>query len=163
MHIASRPFVYWENGLSLVKRMNHIFGTNPLVEVFGTDIAEAKSFFLEGSAVSVCCIRDFGSLVVADVGIERRDEHQGVIQQFLDTWVVGLDTRDTVDVEGYGSIPEELCALQEVSSHDGLEDVEFEVPLHPADCDRCVVADDLSGDHRHSFALRRIDLTGHDG
>lgn len=111
MHIASRPFVYWENGQSLVKRMNHIFGTNPLVEVFGTDIAEAKSFFLEGSTVAVCCIRDFGSLVVADVGIERRDEHQGVIQQFLDTWVVGLDTRYAVDVEGYGSITEELCAL----------------------------------------------------
>ena len=100
MHIASRPFVYWENVQSLVKRMNHIFGTNPLVEVFGTDIAEAKGFFLEGSTVAVCSVCDLSSLVVADVGIQSRDEHQGVIEELLDTWVVRLDTGDAVDIEG---------------------------------------------------------------
>ena len=142
--------------------MNHIFGTNPLVEVFFADIAKAKGFFLEGSTVAVCSVCDLSSLVVADVGIQSRDEHQGVIEELLDTWVVGLDTRYAVDIEGYCSITEELCALQEVSCHDRLEDIQLEVALHTADSDSSIVPDDLSADHRHRFALGRIDLTWHD-
>ena len=64
----------------LVKGVNHVFWTHPLVEVFCANIAEAQSFFLEGSTIAVCGIGDFGSLVVTDVGIESRYEHQGVVE-----------------------------------------------------------------------------------
>ena len=80
--------------------MNHILWAYPLVEFFSSHVAEAKSFFLERRAVAVCSVCDLSSLVVADVRIERSDEHQGVIQELLDTWVVRLDTGDAVDIEG---------------------------------------------------------------
>ena len=109
------------------------------------------------------CISDLSGLVVADVRIQRRHEHQGLIEQLLDAGVVRLDTRDAVDVEGDGCIPEQLGALEEVGRHDGLKNVELEVALHACHRDRRVIPYDLGADHRHSLSLRGVDLTGHDG
>lgn len=103
--------------------MYHVLGAYPLVEVLSGDVAEAQRLFLERRAVAVRCIGDLSGLVVADVRIQRRHEHQGLIEQFLDAGVVRLDTRDAVDVEGDSCIPEQLGALEEVSRHDGLEEI----------------------------------------
>ena len=52
----------------------------------------------------MCSVSDLSGLVVAYVRIERSDEHQGVIQELLDTRVVRLDTGDAVDIEGDSSV-----------------------------------------------------------
>ena len=53
--------------------------------------------------------------------------------------------------------------MEEVSSHDGFEDVQLEVSLHTAYGDRYIVARYLSADHGEGFALGGVDLTWHDG
>ena len=110
--------------------MYHVLGAHPLVEVLSGDVAETQRLFLERRAVAVRGVGDLSGLVVADVRIQRRHEHQGLIEQLLDAGVIRLDTRDAVNVEGDGCIPEQLGALEEVGRHDGLEDVELEVALH---------------------------------
>jgi hypothetical protein len=53
-----------------------------------------------------------------------------------------------------------LC--KKVVDHHRLEHVEFKMAIGAADVDRHVVAEHLGCDHRHGFALCRIDLARHD-
>ena len=57
---------------------------------------------------------------------------------------------------------EERDRVEQVAGHERHEDVQLEVTLHPADGDRRVVADHLSGDLRDDLGDDRVDLPGHD-
>ena len=53
--------------------------------------------------------------------------------------------------------------MKHVSNDERFEDIELEVSTHSTDTHCCVVADDLSAHHGHSFALRWVYFAGHDG
>ena len=105
---------------------------------------------------------DRGGVVVADVRVERGDQHQRRAHQLVDATVVGLDSDDAVVGEGDRGVAEQLDALQVVEGHDGLEHVELEVAVGAADGDRDRVAHDLGADHGEGLGLGRVDLAGHD-
>lgn len=53
--------------------------------------------------------------------------------------------------------------MEQVTNHDRLEDVQFEVTLRTGECASGVVAKHLTTQHCHRLALSRVDLAGHDG
>ena len=107
-------------------------------------------------------LRDLRRLVVTDVRIERGDQHERLAQQLVDARAVGLDSDRTVVVEAARCVGEKARGLQETVDEERLEDVQLEVPRSTADVDGHVVSEHRATDHRHGFALRRVDLPRHD-
>ena len=62
----------------------HLVYLNPLVELFAGEEAERQSGLLEIGAVLVGLLGDLGRLVVADVRVERRDEHERLLRIHVD-------------------------------------------------------------------------------
>ena len=62
----------------------HVLGADPLLELVLGEVAEGDGLLLERGAVPVRRLGDLGRLVVADVGVERRHQHQGLVQQPAD-------------------------------------------------------------------------------
>src|SRR5882724_1828228 len=75
----------------------------------------------------------------------------------------GLEPYGAFIVEGYTTVANKPGAMEEVVDHYRFEYVELEMAGSTTDIDGHVVAHHLRGDHRKRFALRGIDLAGHDG
>src|SRR5882672_10452867 len=92
---------------------DHGLRPDPLVELLRCHIAERERRLLQGRAFLVRLLRDLRRLVVADVRVERGDEHERVPQQLLDALAPGLDAGRAVLVEPRGAVGQEPHALQE--------------------------------------------------
>ena len=57
-----------------------------------------ESRLSESDALLVGILSDEGSLVVANVGVEGRHEHEGLVHDALDLVAVGLHASNTVQV-----------------------------------------------------------------
>src|SRR5690348_10144423 len=76
--------------------VNHIFGAYQLVELCSRDMAALDGFFLERGAVFMRGLGDFCSRVVANLGRESRNQHEGAFQRHLYVVTPGLDADDAV-------------------------------------------------------------------
>ena len=106
--------------------------------------------------------RDLRRVLVADVRIERGDEHQRLVDVARGCARVGLDAARAALVERAEAVGQELDRLEHVVQDDRLVDVELEVALRAGEGHGGVVAEHLHGDHRQRLALRRVDLARHD-
>ena len=52
--------------------------------------------------------------------------------------------------------------MQDIPTNERLENIEFEVPIHPANSHCSVVAHNLNTEHNDRLALSGINLSGHD-
>ena len=107
-------------------------------------------------------LRDLGGLVIAEVGSERRDQHQRACHQLGDARAIRLDTARAVAFKAACAVAEQPHALQEVVDQHRLVDIEFEIARGASEIDGHIVAEHLTADHGQRFALRRVDLAGHD-
>ena len=105
---------------------------------------------------------DLGGEVVAVLFLERRDQHQRVLEAALDIVEPRLDADDTVLGEGDRGIGEQADGLQEIVGHHRVEDVELEMALAASEGDGGIVAEDVRADLGQRFALSRVHLAGHD-
>ena len=105
---------------------------------------------------------DLRRLVVADVRVERGDQHERLAQLLVDPRAVGLDAGGAVVVEAAAGVGEQPRRLQEAVDDERLVDVQLEVAAGAAEVHRHVVAEHLAADHGHRLALRRVDLARHD-
>ena len=96
--------------------------------------ASAAAF--ERRALAVRLLRDLGRLVVADVRVERRDQHQRALEQLGDALAVGLDAARAVRVEARAAVGQQAHALQDVVDDERLVDVELEVARTRRRCRR---------------------------
>src|SRR3546814_10127878 len=87
---------------------------------------------------------------------------RSAVDQFGDERLGRLDPFDAAGRETVHSGSKQVDRAQHIGGDQRLEDVEFEMPLHPADGNRLMIADHLRRDHRQHFALRRVNLAGHD-
>ncbi len=62
--------------LLLLRRADHLAGVNRLVEFFPTEQAKIQRFFPQGRAVGMGRLGDLRGVVVADVAVQRRNEHE---------------------------------------------------------------------------------------
>ena len=106
---------------------------------------------------------DLGRLVIADMGVEGRHQHQGAGEQIVDPGLVRGDADGAVVVEALHAVRQQPHALQDVVGDHGPEHVELEVAAGTADVDGHIVAHHLGAQHGEGLALGRVDLAGHDG
>uniref|UniRef100_A0A6B0VA16 Uncharacterized protein n=1 Tax=Ixodes ricinus TaxID=34613 RepID=A0A6B0VA16_IXORI len=140
----------------------HVLGAHPLVEVLRLEEAQLDGALLERGAFLVRRLGNLGRLVVADVRVQRRHQHERLVEQLGDAFPVGHDADDAVVGEGDAGVREEAYRAQDVGHHEGLEDVELKVAVAAAHCHRHMVAHHLGRHHGHRLALRRVHFAGHD-
>ena len=102
----------------------------------------ATAASLQRGLVLVGVLGDLGGVVVADVRVERGDEHQRVVRRARRSAPRSASTPSIANsrkrVAGVG---EQVDRVQEVEDHHRLEHVELEVALRAGDADGGVVAD----------------------
>ena len=118
--------------------------------------------FPQAGAVLVRLLGDLRRLVVADMRIQRRHQHQRAAHQLGNALAIGLDADGAVFVEAGHAVRQQPHALQEVVRNHRPEHIELEVAGSAADVDRHVVAEHLAAQHGDGFALGRVDLARHD-
>ena len=110
----------------------------------------------------MCVLGDLGGVVVADVRVECRDEHERVVQVLVNARAVKLYPFDAEFDEAAAGVLQQPDGVEQVVNHHGVEDVQLEVPLRACEAYRRVVTQDLHGDHRQRLRLRGVDLARHD-
>src|SRR5258708_40037665 len=80
----------------------HPLGPHPLLELLGRDVAQRERRLLEGGSFLVRLLRDLRGLVVADVRVERGDEHEGILQELGDALAPRRDARGAMIAEAPG-------------------------------------------------------------
>ena len=126
-------------------------------------MAQGKRGLAQAGAVVVGLAGDLGCLVVADVGIEGGDQHQGLLQQPGDAFAVRFQAHGAVVVEAGHAVGQQARALHEGMGDQRAEDVQFEIPRSATEVDGHVIAEDLAAGHGQGLALGRVDLARHDG
>lgn len=141
----------------------HIGWNNPFSELFLIEIAEIDSLLHEGGAVLVGGLGDMSSSIVANVRVQGSDEHQALVEEFINSTSVSFDASNAVKVEGFTGITKESCRVENIANDEWLEDIKFEMSAHSSNADSSVVTDDLGADHSNSFTLSGVNLARHDG
>ena len=134
-----------------------------LVEFLGGEEAEGDACLLEADVLVERLVRGLRRVLVTDVRVQRRDEHERAMEVLVHLLAVCRDPCDAAVVERLEGVREEARGLEEVKDHDGHEDVQLEIALRGGKANGGIVAHDLYGDHRDGLALRRVDLARHDG
>jgi hypothetical protein len=105
-------FLFPESGEILHSRSDHFLGLDPLVKVLSLNQAQCQGGFLEGSALGVSLLGDFRRVVVANVRIERSNQHQALLHQLVDAGGVRLDADDAMVSEGLDSLGQKLARVK---------------------------------------------------
>ncbi len=105
---------------------------------------------------------DFGRSVVADMRIQRSDQHKTALEMFCHACRVGLEAGDAVGIEVATAVGQKPNRLEQVVDDHRLEHVELQMTLARCEADGHVVAHHLAGEHGQRFALGRVDLARHD-
>ena len=71
-----------------------------LVKLFFTQKAQCHTRLFQRNIFFKCLFGGFGGVFVADVGVERRNQHQGVVQIAVHLFLVGTNAHNAVIVEG---------------------------------------------------------------
>lgn len=149
--------------LFLLLGSKHELGTDGLVEVLLAQSLELHSTLLEGETLLVSVLGDLGGHVVANDGVKAGDKHERLVEESIDSLLVGLKTLNQVLLERAHTVAQQTGAVEEVADHDGLEDVQLEVTLRTSEGDSGLVTEDLAAEHGQRLALSGVDLAGHDG
>ena len=119
--------------------------------------------FLEADVLVERLVCRFCRVFVADVGVQRGDEHERIVEVEVHLFFVRRNARRAVGVERHDRFGKEAHRLQKIIRDNRHKYVEFEIALTRADTDGDIVSHHLHRNHRHRFALRRIDFSRHNG
>src|SRR3954468_5462607 len=139
-------------------RMRHLFRLVILVKRFARQKSKLNCRLAQGDAFLVSVLGNLRGVVVTDVWIQSRDEHERILQVLVNLRAVEFDTGNAVVNKAVTGVFDEANRMEQIVNHDRIEDVQLEVALRACEPNRGVVAEDLYGDHRHRFTLRRVDL-----
>ena len=106
---------------------------------------------------------DFGRFVITNMGVQRRYQHQRLIQQLADSLAIRLNAHRAVLVKALHAIGQQTNRLQYVVDHHRTIDVKLEVTRRAAHVNRHVITHHLTAQHGHGFALGRVHFTRHNG
>src|SRR5690349_1812196 len=112
---------------------DHLLRPHPRIELLLAEIAELQCRRLQRGAVLVRLLGDRGGLLVADMRIQRRHQHQRLAHQLLDARAVGLDADSAVLVKIFARTREEFRAVEEIADDERTEHIELEVTGRAAD------------------------------
>ena len=80
---------------------DHVAGNHPGVVFLLGQVARGQGRSLQGGALRVRLAGNFRRLVVPNLGVERRHEHQAVVHEFRDAVVFGFDAVHAVRRKGH--------------------------------------------------------------
>src|SRR2546421_7627819 len=155
-------FIPHPSALIPSSRVCHLFGTDVLIELLAGEEAEFDGGLAQRDALAVRVPGDLGGVVVADVWVERGDEHERAVQVLVNARAVEFYPADAEFDEAAAGVLEQADGVEQVVNHHGVEDVQLEVALRTGEAYRRVGTQDLHGDHRQGLRLRRVDLARHD-
>ena len=106
----------------------------------------------------MCSLGNLSSSIVANMGVESSDKHEGLVEQPVDLLPVGHDAHYTVVSEGNTGVAKESDGAEDVSDHHWLEHVEFKMSIGTTNSDCHVVAHHLPSHHSDRFTLGGVHL-----
>ena len=101
--------------------------------------------------------------VIAVFFLQRRHQHQRVLEAAFDIVEARLDADDAIIGEGDGCIGQKADRLEEVVGHHWVEDVKLKMALAAGKADGGIVAVNVRADLRDRLALGGVHLARHDG
>ena len=143
--------------------MHHVGRHHQRVKFFAGEQAEFYRRFAQRFVVFIGGFGDFCRVFVADFAVERRYQHQRVMQEVVDFFRHGFDADGAVLVKAVAGVAQEAHGLQQVVGNHRHIDVQLEVAGGACHVDGDVVAENLAADHGQRFALGRVHFAGHDG
>ena len=105
--------------------VGHVLWPDLLVELLLSQDSELDAGLLQGGALLVRQLGNGGGLVVPNVLVERRHQHQGALHQVLDPLPVWLDSHDALVREGDTQVAQQVHRLQVGVRQQRLGDVEL--------------------------------------
>src|SRR5271167_438979 len=142
--------------------MGHVFWPYPVVELVGSQEAKLQSGLPKADVFQVSSPGNPGCLFVADVWIERRNQHQRIVDVLPNSLRIRFDSFGAMLVERSAAVSEQFDRCEHVMQDHGLIHVQLKVALRTGEGDSVVVTKYLNRDHSHRFALRWIYFPGHD-
>ena len=106
----------------------------------------------------MCSLGNLSSSIVANMGVESSDKHEGLVEQPVDLLPVGHDAHYTVVSEGNTGVSQEADGAEDVGDHHRLEHIELKVAVGTTNSDSHMVAHHLSSHHGDGFTLGWIHL-----
>ena len=144
-------------------RLRHCCRIDGSIKFFATNQAKLNARVAECTARLVGVLGDFSRVVVADMRVQCRNEHERIFHVIVNFLTVRLNAFCAVLLEHDARVGEQANTLVEIIDNKRLEDVQLEIARCAADVDCHVVAHHLRCHHCHCLALRGIDFAGHDG
>src|SRR5213595_3420544 len=102
----SLSFIPHPSALIPSSRVCHLFWTDVLVELLAGEETEFDCGLAQRDALLVCVLGDLGGVVVADVRVECRDEHERVVQVLVNARAVEFYPADAEFDEAVASVLE---------------------------------------------------------
>lgn len=81
-------------------RSQHVLRADPLVELLLVQVAQLQGGLLQRRALLVGRLGNLGRLVVPNVRVQRRHQHQRLVHDLVNVGPVRLDADDAVLAEG---------------------------------------------------------------
>src|SRR5690606_40315240 len=98
---------------ALVQTSDHTLGTHPKIVFLWAYMAQPNGLLPKSGHVFMGRVGNLRSFVIAYLGVQCSDQHQGIVQKGLDYIMIGLYANRTVQVETDTGIPEQSCRLQD--------------------------------------------------
>src|SRR5437899_13013382 len=105
---------------------DHIAGAHPPIVLLGAHVPGGERRIPQGEPARVRLLGDLGRAVVADMGRERRHEHERPVDELRDPGSVRLDPLHAELAEVRAGVGQQIHRVQEVEDDDRLEDVQLE-------------------------------------
>lgn len=97
-------------------------------------------------------------LIIADVRVERSDEHEALVEQLVDAFLVGLNALHTVCGEGQRTVCDESHGAQHIRHDHRLEHVELKMSVAASNRHCDMVPHHLCRHHGYGLTLCRVHL-----
>src|SRR5580658_2320013 len=127
--------------------MRHVLRPDPFVELLRGQEARLQRRFPKSEILAVGFERNLRSFLVANVRIERRHQHQRVVEVLADALFIRLDAFGATIIKGTGTLCQKLNRLQNVVQDYRLVDIELEVSLRAGEGHGVIVAEHLNRHH----------------
>jgi len=109
--------------------MSHVPRTDPRIKLLFCNESKLHCSITQRDVLAISGQRNLRCLLISDVRIEGRYEHQRIVEMFFHPFLVRLDPNSAAVAERAGRVSEELGRRQDIVQDDGLVYVQLKVTL----------------------------------
>ena len=100
---------------------NHLLWFDILIELFGSENPKTESWLLQWSSLLVSLLSSLCCIIVSNVWIKSRHQHEWILHQLINSLTIRLETIQTVLSEGDTRISENAQGMKIVGNNNRLE------------------------------------------